>query len=112
MICSSFFNFPKKVYGINKLLLNIVDKLMLETTIIEMAAENPQPPTRIRAGEAALVLPTQNIEELYKKIVAAGCTIINPPARIGVPGRPMAVLEMFCRDPDGILVNLTQRVAA
>ena len=46
MICSSFFNFPKKVYGINKLLLNIVDKLMLETTIIDIAAENPPRKTK------------------------------------------------------------------
>ena len=46
MICSSFFNFPKNVYGINKLLLSIVDKLMLETTIIEMAAENPPRKTK------------------------------------------------------------------
>jgi catechol 2,3-dioxygenase-like lactoylglutathione lyase family enzyme len=74
--------------------------------------ENLPPPHRIRYGEAALVLPTENIEDIYKKVVTAGCVIINPPARIGVPGRPQAVLEMFCRDPDGVLINLTQRIAA
>ena len=46
MTCSSLRNFPKKVYGINKLLLNMVDKLMLETTIIEIAAENPPRKTK------------------------------------------------------------------
>jgi hypothetical protein len=33
---------PTNPYGINKLLLSIVDKDMDETIIIEMAAENPQ----------------------------------------------------------------------
>jgi hypothetical protein len=32
---------PTNPYGINKLLLSIVDKDMDETIIIEMAAENP-----------------------------------------------------------------------
>jgi hypothetical protein len=49
---------------------------------------------------------------LHAKIAAAGYIVINPPTRIGVPGRPQAVLEMFCRDPDGVLINLTQRVSA
>ncbi len=74
--------------------------------------ENLPPPHRIRYGEAAFVLPCADVESLYKKIVAAGYVVINPPARIGVPGRPQAVLEMFCRDPDGVLINLTQRVTA
>ncbi|MDX2144594.1 MAG: VOC family protein [Rhodospirillaceae bacterium] len=74
--------------------------------------ENPTQTGRIRYGEAALVIGTQNILELHEKIAKAGYTVINPPAKIGVPGRPMAVLEMFVRDPDGVLVNLTQRVAA
>jgi catechol 2,3-dioxygenase-like lactoylglutathione lyase family enzyme len=74
--------------------------------------ENRPPPKRIQYGEAALVIGTQNILELHEKIAKAGYVVINPPARIGVPGRPMAVLEMFVRDPDGVLVNLTQRIAA
>ncbi len=74
--------------------------------------ENLPPPKRIRYGEAALVISTQNILELHDKIAKAGYVVINAPAKIGVPGRPMAVLEMFVRDPDGVLVNLTQRVAA
>jgi len=74
--------------------------------------EDPPPAKRIRYGEAALVISTQNILELHDKITKAGHVVINPPAKIGVPGRPMAVLEMFVRDPDGLLVNLTQRVSA
>ena len=74
--------------------------------------DNPPPPKRIRYGEAGLVISTQNIVALHEEIAKAGYVVINPPARIGVPGRPMAVLEMFVRDPDGVLVNLTQRVAA
>jgi hypothetical protein len=37
----SIFQEPTNPYGINKLLLSIVDKDMDETIIIEMAAENP-----------------------------------------------------------------------
>jgi catechol 2,3-dioxygenase-like lactoylglutathione lyase family enzyme len=73
--------------------------------------ENIPPPKRIRYGEAALVISTQNILDLHDKIAKAGYVVINAPAKIGVPGRPMAVLEMFVRDPDGVLVNLTQRIA-
>jgi hypothetical protein len=37
---------PTNPYGINKLLLSIVDKDMDETIIIEMAAENPPKNTK------------------------------------------------------------------
>jgi hypothetical protein len=39
--CEVFSREPTNPYGINKLLLSIVDKDMDETIIIEMAAENP-----------------------------------------------------------------------
>jgi catechol 2,3-dioxygenase-like lactoylglutathione lyase family enzyme len=85
---------------------------LLEVRDPEEPVENPTPPHRIRYGETALVLPCANVMALHAKIAAAGYIVINPPARIGVPGRPQAVLEMFCRDPDGVLINLTQRVSA
>ena len=34
-------NFLRKPYGIMRLLLNIVDKVKVDTTTIEIAAENP-----------------------------------------------------------------------
>ena len=39
--CSLFCNLPNNPYGIIKLLLTIVESPMEETTIIEIAAENP-----------------------------------------------------------------------
>jgi hypothetical protein len=47
--CEVFSREPTNPYGINKLLLSIVDKDMDETIIIEMAAENP-PKTLKRSG--------------------------------------------------------------
>jgi hypothetical protein len=41
-----FIQEPTNPYGINKLLLSIVDKDMDETIIIEMAAENPPKNTK------------------------------------------------------------------
>jgi hypothetical protein len=44
--CEVFSREPTNPYGINKLLLSIVDKDMDETIIIEMAAENPPKNTK------------------------------------------------------------------
>jgi hypothetical protein len=52
----SIFQEPTNPYGINKLLLSIVDKDMDETIIIEMAAENPPKNTK-------------TVRALFKKIV-------------------------------------------
>jgi hypothetical protein len=43
---SAFFNLPSKLYGINMLFVTIVDKPIDETTIIEIAAENPPRKTK------------------------------------------------------------------
>jgi hypothetical protein len=43
---AKYFPEPTNPYGINKLLLSIVDKDMDETIIIEMAAENPPKNTK------------------------------------------------------------------
>ena len=112
---SQLMGFPCK--GVKMVVLNSQGSQWGNVGLMEVAdpappVENPPQPTRIRYGEAALVLPCADAMGLHKKIADAGFTIINPPARIGVPGRPQAVLEMFCRDPDGVLINLTQRVSA
>ena len=44
--CTSLCNLPKKPYGIKRLLLNIVDNPIDETTIMEIAAENPPKNTK------------------------------------------------------------------
>lgn len=112
---SQLMGFPCK--GVKMIVLNAQGSQWGNVGLMEVAdptppVENTPPPHRIRYGEAALVLPCADVVALHKKIAAAGCLVINPPARIGVPGRPQAVLEMFCRDPDGVLINLTQRITA
>ncbi len=63
---------------------------------------------RLKTGEAILVIPTENMQSLHEKMVAAGVCVVTPPTRIVVPGRP-EIHEMMVRDPDGMVVNLTQR---
>lgn len=63
---------------------------------------------RLRTGEAILVIPTENMRLLHQRLVDAGARVVAPPVRIEVPGRP-EVHEMMVRDPDGLVVNLTQR---
>jgi catechol 2,3-dioxygenase-like lactoylglutathione lyase family enzyme len=64
--------------------------------------------TRLRAGESILVIPTENMKLLHDRMVAAGACVVTPPTRMVVPGRP-EIHEMMARDPDGVVVNLTQR---
>ncbi len=64
--------------------------------------------TRLKTGEAILVIPTENMRSLHEKMVAAGVCVVTPPTRIVVPDRS-EVHEMMVRDPDGMVVNLIQR---
>ena len=65
--------------------------------------------TAPRLGETVLVFPTTHLESLHQRMLARGDQIVTPPVRVAVPGRG-DVLEMFARDPDGVLINLTQRL--
>lgn len=62
----------------------------------------------VKTGEAILVIPTENMRELYERMVAEGHTVATPPTKMEVPNRP-EIHEMMARDPDGTIVNLTQR---
>jgi catechol 2,3-dioxygenase-like lactoylglutathione lyase family enzyme len=80
-----------------------------------MQLHNPQPPLRatewdstLRYGETILVIPTTQMRVLYQRMLAAGIKVVAPPTRIEVPNRP-EIHEMMARDPDGVVVNLTQR---
>jgi catechol 2,3-dioxygenase-like lactoylglutathione lyase family enzyme len=64
--------------------------------------------TRLKVGEAILVIPTENMRSLHEGMQASGVCVVTPPIRIAVPGRP-DIHEMMVRDPDGMVVNLTQR---
>lgn len=75
-------------------------------------AEDPppvvEPPARPSIGEPIIVIPTTNMKELVRRLKAGGHTLISEPVRMEVPNRP-PIHELCCRDPDGTLVNLTQR---
>lgn len=63
---------------------------------------------RLRHDETILVIPTENMRTLHEKMQAAGVCIVAPPVRVEVANRP-EIHEMMVRDPDGVVVNLTQR---
>lgn len=62
----------------------------------------------VKTGETILVIPTENMRELHERMVAEGHTVATPPTKMEVPNRP-EIHEMMARDPDGVIVNLTQR---
>jgi catechol 2,3-dioxygenase-like lactoylglutathione lyase family enzyme len=76
---------------------------------------DPDPPLaplereeRMRLGESILLIPTENMKLIHQKMVEQGFTVVRPPTRVEVPGRG-EVHEMMSRDPDGQIVNLSQR---
>lgn len=64
--------------------------------------------TQLKTGEAILVIPTDQMRLLHERMVASGVCVVTPPVRVVVPNRP-EINEMMVRDPDGVVVNLTQR---
>jgi catechol 2,3-dioxygenase-like lactoylglutathione lyase family enzyme len=75
---------------------------------------NPSPPTfqkrrdGVNIGEAVLVFYCDDVNEVHRKLVAGGHTVVCPPTHLQVTaskGQP----EMVFMDPDGVLVNLIQR---
>jgi catechol 2,3-dioxygenase-like lactoylglutathione lyase family enzyme len=75
---------------------------------------NPSPPTftksrdRVNVGEVCLVFYCDDVNDIHRKLVEGGYTVICPPTHLQVTetkGQP----EMVFMDPDGILVNLIQR---
>ena len=63
---------------------------------------------RLKTGEAILVIPTEEMRALHERMLATGVCVVTPPVRVVVPDRP-EIHEMMVRDPDGVVVNLTQR---
>ncbi len=63
---------------------------------------------QLKTGESILVIPTEEMRELHERMVATGVCVVTPPVRVVVPNRP-EIHEMMVRDPDGVVVNLTQR---
>lgn len=80
-----------------------------------MKIEGPREPLeatrwdpRLKTGESILVIPTENMRLLHERMLQAGVCVVTSPVRVVVPNRP-EIHEMMVRDPDGVVVNLTQR---
>ena len=68
--------------------------------------EDPVPATNVRFGEPCMVIRTDQLKELLPKLDAAGVHVISPPTKLELP-LPEEVWEMFLRDPDGTMINLS-----
>jgi catechol 2,3-dioxygenase-like lactoylglutathione lyase family enzyme len=68
--------------------------------------EDPVPATNVRFGEPCMVIRTNHLKELLPKLDAAGVHVISPPTKLELP-LPEEVWEMFLRDPDGTMINLS-----
>ena len=80
--------------------------------LMEITGANPPPEPQNyglhpRLGEMIFVIKTKSLKHIYERLEDHGCTIISPPTKIDVPGRP-ELWEMLFRDPDGALINLSQ----
>jgi len=103
------------ISGLHMVVLNVDGA---ETGMIGlMELKDAKPPLQetdwsaaVKAGETILVIPTEHMKELHEKMVAGGFTVVTPPTKMEVPNRP-EIHEMMARDPDGVIVNLTQRGA-
>lgn len=60
-------------------------------------------------GDFALVFTTNAIWDIYNEARAAGFAMMNPPVTLmSRPNMKQQPLEMSFRDPDGLMVNITQ----
>jgi catechol 2,3-dioxygenase-like lactoylglutathione lyase family enzyme len=60
-------------------------------------------------GSAHLALRVDDIDALWKRLVAAGVPVAGEPATIAVPGAWQGVRCVYVEDPDGRSVELIQR---
>ncbi|MXW46766.1 MAG: hypothetical protein F4109_02045 [Gammaproteobacteria bacterium] len=65
----------------------------------------------VNVGEGCLVLLTTDIRAVRNRLVDMGAEIVCEPQRLIVRGDGPGNLEMTCRDPDGMLINLIDRPA-
>jgi catechol 2,3-dioxygenase-like lactoylglutathione lyase family enzyme len=72
--------------------------------------DNPPPATKVQFGEPCLVIRTEHLKELLPMLDAAGVHVISPPTKLDLPIED-EVWEMFLRDPDGTMINLSHHGA-
>lgn len=68
-------------------------------------------PDRVVLGEPCLVIRTEHLQELLPRLRAfPGVRILSEPTHLVLP-IPDEVWEMFLRDPDGTMINLSHHGA-
>ncbi len=83
--------------------------------MIGMFEVKPSPPAvsrrsgSVNVGEGCLVLLTTDIRAVRNRLVDLGAEIVCEPQRLIVRDSSPGSLEMTCRDPDGMLINLIER---
>lgn len=83
--------------------------------MIGMFEVKPSPPPvsrrkeGVNVGEGCLVMLTTDIRAVRDRLVDLGGEIVCEPKRLVVRGTGPGNLEMTCRDPDGMLINLIER---
>jgi len=69
----------------------------------------PNTSTTVRAGEAAVVFATKDINRIYEGVKKLNLVVLSPPvALVNDPNMKQQQMELLFRDPDGTLVNIIQ----
>lgn len=72
----------------------------------------PAPPSKLTPGDAVLMLETEELDQIWTRMQAAGTPILRPPkaAEIeGAGGARWRATFLFAWDPDGHLLEINQR---
>jgi catechol 2,3-dioxygenase-like lactoylglutathione lyase family enzyme len=69
-------------------------------------------PEHVHRGEVALVFHTDDIQAVHAKVQALGLKVVCAPLHLEMPSINVNSLEMTFRDPNGVLINCIQRLAA
>lgn len=72
----------------------------------------PKTPQRLAPGDAVLMVETDDLEAVYRRMQAAGTPILKPPKTqevVGAGGVRWQATFLFAWDPDGHLLEVNQR---
>ena len=69
------------------------------------------PNARLEPGDTVLTIETDELDAFYRRMLDAGTPIHRPPrtAQVGAAGRRWDSTFLFARDPDGHLLEISQR---
>jgi pimeloyl-ACP methyl ester carboxylesterase len=77
-------------------------------------ASTPRDPNaRLEPGDTVLMIETDELEAIHRRMIASGTPIHRPPrsAEVGAGGSRWQATFLFARDPDGHMLEINQRGA-